>query len=74
MHSNTNGHADETAKDPMPALRGVGLLDLTIREVLAMRNAQGAWGAVPIRRNQLAEWDAYFEAPASDEVALFDPL
>jgi len=22
---------------------------------------RGAWGAVPLRRNQLAEWDAYFE-------------
>ena len=41
---------------------------------IKMRNAQGVWGAVPIRRDQLAEWDPYFEAPTSDEVALFDPL
>ena len=37
------------------------------------RNAQAAFGAVPITREQLAGWDVFFDAPAAEELALFDP-
>jgi predicted kinase len=69
MHSNTMD-TDETAKD-------LHVLDVPLSERwhrINMRNAQGVSGAVPIRRDQLTEWDPYFEAPTSDELALSDPL
>ncbi|HEX8982116.1 MAG TPA: AAA family ATPase [Ktedonobacterales bacterium] len=39
---------------------------------IEQRNAEGGWGSVPITRAQLASWDAFFEVPAQDELALFD--
>jgi predicted kinase len=37
------------------------------------RNGDGTWPAAPITREQLAAWDAFFEAPDAAELALFDP-
>jgi len=40
---------------------------------LEVRNAESAWGAVPIERHQLESWAQVFESPDAAEVALFDP-
>src|SRR4051794_24611518 len=39
---------------------------------LELRNMEGAPGAVPIRRSDLEQWVAQFEAPDVAELALFD--
>jgi predicted kinase len=36
------------------------------------RNAQGGWGSVPITYADLGRWDALFEKPDAEELALFD--
>jgi predicted kinase len=40
---------------------------------LESRNQVGAWGTVPIRRDQIEAWSQLFQAPESAELALFDP-
>lgn len=37
------------------------------------RNAAPPWSEEPIRREDLDEWRAGFEAPGDDELSLFDP-
>lgn len=37
------------------------------------RNSQPPWDSHPIRRSDLDEWLAIFQAPDSAELALFDP-
>lgn len=39
---------------------------------LKRRNAEGAFGSVPISRENLERWAAWFEAPEVDEQVLFD--
>ncbi len=39
---------------------------------IEQRNAEGGLGSAPITRAQLEAYDAYFEAPAPDELDLFD--
>ena len=36
------------------------------------RNAEGTWGAVPISRDYLEQWDGFFETPDEAEIDLFD--
>jgi predicted kinase len=36
------------------------------------RNAEGAWGCVPITREQLESWEPFFEVPEPAELDLFD--
>ena len=59
---------------------GVGVelhyLDAPIEELwrrIEARNAEPPWVAVPIRRADLDEWAAIFQAPDAVELALFDP-
>lgn len=39
---------------------------------IEQRNAEDSWGSVHITLAQLVSWDAYFEIPDQDELALFD--
>ena len=59
---------------------GVGVelhyLDAPIEDLwrrIEARNAEPPWVAVPIRRADLDEWAAIFQAPDAVELALFDP-
>jgi len=50
-------------------------VDVPIDELwrrIEIRNADGAWGATPIMRDQLECWAGLFEAPRPAEIALFD--
>lgn len=59
---------------------GVGVelhhLDVSVDELwrrIDARNAEPPWDRHPIRRADLDEWLARFEAPGAAELALFDP-
>ncbi len=41
---------------------------------LAARNAEGAWGSVPLNRADLEDYVSHFQAPDDDQMALFDPI
>ena len=59
---------------------GVGVelhyVDVPVDELwrrIEARNAEPPWVSAPIRRADLDEWIAIFEAPDAGELALFDP-
>jgi predicted kinase len=62
--------------------RGLGVavelhyLDVPFEELsqrLEARTAEGAWGTVPINREQLRHWAQFFQPPDRAELDLFDP-
>ena len=59
---------------------GVGVelhfLDVPVDELwrrIEARNSEPPWDSAPIRRANLEEWAALFQAPGAAELALFDP-